>query len=214
MDFFGFLRNVFGGNQGLGNDFDPRKKEEQPVEETPSQIDNTITDVDGNSDYVAAGVDENGNTASWMKGVKGEPRQIEPTPFQGNMTEGEYYDMMRGLVGGEGNLNQPAETNPLREDSITNLAPEQKEEIKEEVKEEIKEEPKDEDVITYTYKPGDTFGQVIKDLGLSTDKGLWGKDGDVAYYTQQLIDKGLWKDNNNVAGNIPIGTTIALKRRK
>lgn len=68
----------------------------------------------------------------------------------------------------------------------------------------------DDDVIVYTYKPGDTFGQVVKDLGLGTANGLWGNNGDVAYYTQQLIDQGAL----NNYGNIPIGTTIRLKRRK
>ena len=67
-----------------------------------------------------------------------------------------------------------------------------------------------EDVVLYTYKPGDTFGQVIKDLGLGTAKGLWGTGGDVEYYTQQLYDQGAL----NRYGNIPIGTTIKLKRRK
>lgn len=65
----------------------------------------------------------------------------------------------------------------------------------------------DQDVIEYTYKRGDTFGQVIKDLGLKTDKGLWGSDGDVAYYTKQLREQG-------IPGMVPIGTTIRLKRRK
>ena len=68
------------------------------------------------------------------------------------------------------------------------------------------------DVIEYTYKPGDTFGQVIKDLGLGTANGLWGDNGDVNYYTQQLVDQGVWADG--VPSNIPIGTTIKLKRRK
>ena len=68
------------------------------------------------------------------------------------------------------------------------------------------------ELIEYTYKPGDTFGQVITDLGLTTDKGLWGPDGDVAYYTQQLVDQGVWADG--VPRNIPIGTTIKLRRRK
>lgn len=63
--------------------------------------------------------------------------------------------------------------------------------------------------ITYTYKPGDTFGQVITDLGLTTDAGLWGQDGDVAYYTQQLVDQGALDRN----GNIPVGTTIQLRKR-
>lgn len=72
------------------------------------------------------------------------------------------------------------------------------------------EETSAEDVVEYTYKPGDTFGQVIKNLGLQTDNGLWGPNGDVAYYTQQLAEQGAM----NSRGNIPIGTTIRLVRRK
>lgn len=68
------------------------------------------------------------------------------------------------------------------------------------------------EIIEYTYKPGDTFGQVITNLGLTTDNGLWGPNGDVAYYTQQLVDQGVWADG--VPRNIPIGTTIKLRRRK
>lgn len=68
----------------------------------------------------------------------------------------------------------------------------------------------DDDYITYTYKPGDTFGQVILDLGLGTGNGLWGTNGDVDYYTRQLIEQGAL----NNYGNIPIGTTIKLRRRK
>ena len=71
-----------------------------------------------------------------------------------------------------------------------------------------------EDVVTYTYKPGDTFGQVLRNLGLESSKGLWGNDGDVAYYTKQLLDQGLWANNGNRPGNIPVGTTIKLVRRK
>lgn len=63
----------------------------------------------------------------------------------------------------------------------------------------------------YTYKPGDTFGQVIKNLGLESGNGLWGENGDVAYYTQQLIDQGVWEDG--VPHDIPIGTTIKLRHR-
>lgn len=63
------------------------------------------------------------------------------------------------------------------------------------------------DTIEYTYKPGDTFGQVIVNLGLKTKHGLWGKNGDVAYYTKQLNEQGIY-------GNIPVGTTIKLTRRK
>ena len=67
----------------------------------------------------------------------------------------------------------------------------------------------DEYTVSYTYKPGDNFGKVITDLGLKTDSGLWGANGDVAYYTSQLVDQGALDRN----GNIPVGTTIRLRRR-
>lgn len=51
------------------------------------------------------------------------------------------------------------------------------------------------------------FGQKLVDLGLATENGLWGENGDVAYYTKQLNDQGIY-------GNLPIGKTIRLKRRK
>ena len=60
--------------------------------------------------------------------------------------------------------------------------------------------------VSYTYKYGDTFGQVILNLGLQTNHGLWGEDGDVAFYTNQLHEQGIY-------GNIPVGTTIKLRRR-
>lgn len=60
--------------------------------------------------------------------------------------------------------------------------------------------------ISYTYKAGDTFGQVVTNLGLKTRHGLWGADGDVAYYTEQLHQQGIY-------GNIPIGATIKLTPR-
>ena len=62
------------------------------------------------------------------------------------------------------------------------------------------------DEVSYTYKSGDTFGQVILNLGLQTNHGLWGEDGDVAFYTNQLHEQGIY-------GNIPVGTTIKLRRR-
>lgn len=67
------------------------------------------------------------------------------------------------------------------------------------------------ETISYTYKPGDTFGQVVLDLGLGTGNGLWGTDGDVAFYNKQL-----WEQNaiDPVTGNIPIGTVIKLRKRK
>ena len=61
--------------------------------------------------------------------------------------------------------------------------------------------------VEYTYKPGDTFGQVILDNGLATEHGLWGKDGDVAFYDQQL------HNNYGIYGNIPIGTKLRLRKR-
>lgn len=62
-------------------------------------------------------------------------------------------------------------------------------------------------VVQYTYKSGDTFGQVISDLGLATEHGLWGADGDVNYYTAQLHAASIY-------GNIPVGTTITLIKRQ
>lgn len=64
--------------------------------------------------------------------------------------------------------------------------------------------------VEYTYKPGDTFGQVIKNLGL--DEGnLWGDNGSVKFYTDQL-----WSEHPEVfdqRGNIKIGQTIKLRKR-
>lgn len=61
--------------------------------------------------------------------------------------------------------------------------------------------------VWYTYKQGDTFGQVLKDLGL--DEGhLWGDDGTVKYYTDQL-----WATQPDVFdsnGNIKIGVPFYL----
>lgn len=64
--------------------------------------------------------------------------------------------------------------------------------------------------VKYVYKPGDTFGQVILDLGLATDHGLWGDSGDVAYYTQQLESQGALDSN----GNVIVGREIVLTPRK
>lgn len=54
------------------------------------------------------------------------------------------------------------------------------------------------------------FGQKIVDLGLATDKGLWGSDGDVQFYTKQLYDQGALDSR----GNLKIGVPIKLKKRK
>lgn len=62
------------------------------------------------------------------------------------------------------------------------------------------------ETVDYTYQPGDNFGNVLIKMGLSDGRNLWGPNGDVAYYTKQLNDQGIY-------GNIPIGTTIRLRRR-
>lgn len=58
--------------------------------------------------------------------------------------------------------------------------------------------------VWYTYKQGDTFGQVLKDLGL--DEGhLWGDDGTVKYYTDQLwaIEPEIFDANGNIKIGVP-----------
>ena len=71
----------------------------------------------------------------------------------------------------------------------------------------IDEKEDETEEVQYTYKPGDTFGQVLLNLGLSDADNLWGGDNNVDYYTQQLRDQGVW-------GNIPVGSTITLRKRK
>lgn len=66
------------------------------------------------------------------------------------------------------------------------------------------------DIVEFSYVPGDTFGQKIIDLGLATDNGLWGDNGDVAYYTQQLRNQGALDER----GNVKLGQTFRLKRRQ
>lgn len=62
--------------------------------------------------------------------------------------------------------------------------------------------------IKYTYVKGDYFSKVLVKLGL--DEGnLWGKDGTVAYYTEQLIAQDMLDDN----GNVKIGKEFILTVR-
>lgn len=69
----------------------------------------------------------------------------------------------------------------------------------------------DKDTVTFSItQDGKGFGQRILDLGLATDKGLWGADGDVAYYTRQLYDQGALDSR----GNLRTGVPIKLKKRK
>lgn len=73
----------------------------------------------------------------------------------------------------------------------------------------------DADTVTFTLPRANDpsyrgFGQKIVDLGLATDKGLWGADGDVQFYTKQLYEQGAVDRN----GNLKIGVPIKLRRRK
>lgn len=82
-----------------------------------------------------------------------------------------------------------------------------------ELETEPKAETKDEDegeVIEYTYKPGDTFGQVLLNLGLSDGSNLWGSGGDVEFYTEQLKNQNMLDSR----GNVKLGIPFKLRRRK
>lgn len=73
----------------------------------------------------------------------------------------------------------------------------------------------DDDTVTFTLPRANDpnyrgFGAKLQELGLTTNKGLWGSDGDVEFYTQQLYDQGAL-DNR---GNLKIGVPITLRRRK
>ena len=62
--------------------------------------------------------------------------------------------------------------------------------------------------VTYTYVKGDYFSKVLVNLGLD-EKNLWGVNGSVVYYTNQLIEQ----DMLDVNGNVKIGVPFILKRR-
>lgn len=64
--------------------------------------------------------------------------------------------------------------------------------------------------VEITLEPGKSFGQAILDNGLATDHGLWGSDGDVAYYEKQLRDSGAIDNANNVGA----GQSFRIKKRK
>lgn len=71
------------------------------------------------------------------------------------------------------------------------------------------------DTVTFTLPRANDpnyrgFGQKIVDLGLATDNGLWGSNGDVQFYTKQLYEQGALDKN----GNLKIGVPIKLRRRK
>lgn len=100
----------------------------------------------------------------------------------------------------------------LRE-AYNTRANEAKTEDVEEVGPKAEDEYDESDYVTYTYKPGDTFGNVLLKTGLATDKGLWGSDGDVAFYNKQLVDTKLNPALGGRLTNIPVGTKIKLLKR-
>ena len=62
--------------------------------------------------------------------------------------------------------------------------------------------------LKYTYQKGDYFSKVLVTLGLD-ENNLWGPDGTVAYYTDQLIAQDMLDSN----GNVKIGIPFTLTRR-
>ena len=69
--------------------------------------------------------------------------------------------------------------------------------------------PQPGDTIEYSYVPGDYFSGVLVKLGI--DEGhLWGENGTVKYYTNQLIEQ----DMLDVRGNVILYTSFVLKVRK
>lgn len=63
--------------------------------------------------------------------------------------------------------------------------------------------------VTYSYVPGNTFGQVLLDLGLSDGTHLWGAGGDVEYYTRQLVEQNVL----DYRGNVLLYTPFTLTRK-
>lgn len=68
--------------------------------------------------------------------------------------------------------------------------------------------PTPSDKITYVYAPGDYFSKVLVELNLD-ENNLWGKDGTVIYYTNQLIEQNVLDTN----GNVIIGKPFTLVKR-
>lgn len=60
--------------------------------------------------------------------------------------------------------------------------------------------------ITYSYVQGDYFSGVLVKLGLS-ENNLWGENGAVEYYTEQLIQQNMLDSRGNVYLGIPFTLT-------
>lgn len=67
--------------------------------------------------------------------------------------------------------------------------------------------PKSGDVLEYTYVKGDYFSKVLVNLGIS-ENNLWGVNGTVKYYTNQLIEQNMLDYRGNVKLGIPFKLTI------
>lgn len=66
----------------------------------------------------------------------------------------------------------------------------------------------------YVYQEGDYFSGVIEKLGLATENGLWGANGDVNYYNEQLYKAGILNFyDGKYWNNIPVGTELHLEAR-
>lgn len=106
-------------------------------------------------------------------------------------------------------LYNGSEIEGTKTEAVTETPKENKVEVKTEEKTPTVVEDNS-DVITYTYKPGDTFGRVLLNLGLSDGSNLWGPGGDVEFYTQQLRDQNMLDYN----GNVKLGIPFKLRRRR
>lgn len=66
----------------------------------------------------------------------------------------------------------------------------------------------------YIYKKGDYFSKMLVEQGFSDGTNLWGANGDVAFYNEQLYRQGILDYyNGKYWNNIPIGTEIRLEKR-
>lgn len=61
--------------------------------------------------------------------------------------------------------------------------------------------------VSYSYVPGDSFGKVLLKLGLSDGSHLWGRGGDVEYYTRQLVEQNVLDARGNVRLYTPFTLT-------
>lgn len=68
--------------------------------------------------------------------------------------------------------------------------------------------PQPSNTVSYTYVKGDYFSKVLIKLGLD-ENNLWGNNGTVKYYTNQLVEQNVLDRR----GNVIIGVPFTLTRR-